>query len=90
MYLIILNQFKIVKNKLSLYLINLGKKRIVCFLTQKEIISPLLSRLEFHFSLFMLALPGLVTATYTTKWCLCTSRCFNKTHYLVGSHFIDG
>ena len=27
---------------------------------------------------------------YMTKWCLRTSRCFNKTHYLVGSHFIDG
>ena len=25
-----------------------------------------------------------------TRWCLCTSRCLNKTHYLVGSHFIDG
>ena len=27
---------------------------------------------------------------HVTKWCLCASRCFNKTHYLAGSYFIDG
>ena len=60
MYLITLNKLITVKDKLSLYLINL-KKCIVCFQTQNEIISPNL-RLNY-FSFCMLALPGLVAAT---------------------------
>ena len=60
-----------------------------CVFSDAKKIAPLLSRLKFHFPLFMLALPGVVTATYMTKLCLCTSRCFDKTHYLTGSYFID-
>ena len=43
MYLVILNQFKIVKNKLSLYLIDLGKMTYCVFSDAKRNLTSLLS-----------------------------------------------
>ena len=78
-----------VKNKLSLYLMNLRKQYCVFPYAKRNNLIILLPACDF-FVFLILALAGVVTATYVTKWCLCTSRCFNKTHYLAGSYFIDG